>query len=306
MSKISSTFVPKFEYMIYYPELSIQENAAKNGVSIHAVRQYIKNHNIDRRTDEQLRKRSIVTDLTKKGKTLSEICKETGYAPNTVRKYLYSFDIEEYKQHINTEKVSAYNSCDNKHVIRSVSENQNDILRNILTLYVKDNTFDCDLTFSTGIFYQRLEQPKYKFDKFPLSADVAPLEHAYSLPEGSIKSVVIDLPFIVCPTPGDIMVKRRFSAFHSEQELVDTNMEMLKLAHRLLAPNGYLVVKTQDTNYTGRQIWTSFIVQQYARELGFTMEDMFILVATHAIVGKTLIQQKHARKYHSYFFVFRK
>lgn len=292
--------------MIYYPELSIVENAAKNGVSIHAVRQYIKKHKIDRRTDELLRKRAIVTDLRKNGKSLNEIVKITGYSPNTVRKYLHSFDIEEYRQHINIEKVSAFNSCDNQHVIRSVSGNQNDILRNILTLYIKENTFECDLTYSIGIFYQRLEKPKFKFDKFPQSDEVMPLDSAYSLPEGSIKSVVIDLPFIVCPTPGNIMVKERFSAFCSEQELIDTNKEMLKLAYRLLAPNGYLVVKTQDTNHTGRQIWTSFIAQQYARELGFTMEDMFILVATHAIVGKTLIQQKHARKYHSYFFVFRK
>ena len=292
--------------MIYYPELSIVENAAKNGVSIHAVRQYIKLNKIDRRTDEQLRKHAIILDQHKKGKSLSEIVKITGYSPNTIRKYLDHFNLEEFQKRVDRDKVSVINACDNQHVIRSVSGNQNDILRNILTLYIKENTFECDLTYSTGIFYQRLEKPKFKFDKFPLSGDIMPLEGAYSLPEGSIKSVVIDLPFIVCPTPGNIMVKERFSAFRSEQELIDTNKEMLKLAYRLLAPNGYLVVKTQDTNHTGRQIWTSYIVQQYARELGFAMEDLFILLANHAIVGKTLIHQKHARKYHSYFMVYRK
>lgn len=292
--------------MIYYPELSIVENAAKNGVTIHAVRQYIKLNKIDRRTDEQLRKRAIVLMHHKHGKSLREMVQLTGFSPNTIRKYIHSFDIETIRRRVNKDKVSAFNSFDNQHVIRSVSDNQNDILRNILTLYIKENTFDCDLTYSTGIFYQRLDAPKFKFDKFPLSNEVMPLGDAYLLPEGTIKSVVIDLPFIVCSTPGNLMVKRRFGAFLSEQELIDTNREMLKLAYRLLVPNGYLVVKTQDTNHTGRQIWTSFIVQQYARELGFTMEDMFILVANHAIVGKTLIKQKHARKYHSYFFVFRK
>lgn len=307
VSKNSITFVPNFEYMIYYPELSIKENAVKNGVTIHAIRQYIKNHKIDRRTDEQLRKRSIILNQQKNGKTFSEIVRDTGFSPNTVRKYLYNFNVEEYKQSISAEKVSAFNACDNQHVIRSVATNQNDILRNILTLYIKDNTFECDLTYSTGIFYQRLKQPKYKFDKFPLSADVTPLEHAYSLPNGIMNSVVFDLPFIVRPSSNKaLMVDKRFTAFHSIDELIDTNREMLRLSYQLLKKGGYLVIKTQDTNYTGRQIWTSFMVQQFASEIGFSLEDVFILLANHAIVGKTLIQQRHARKYHSYFMVFRK
>ncbi len=306
-SKNSSTFVPNFERMIYYPELTIEENAKKNGVTVHAVRQYIKNNKIDRRTDEQLRKRALVIDQNKKGRTFSDIVKATGFAPNTVRKYLNSFNVEEYRQTINPNKISAYNSCDNQHVIRSVSETQNEILRNILNLYIKENTFECDLTYSTGIFYQRLEQPQYKFDKFPLSEDVMPLERAYLLDNNTLKSVVIDLPFIVRPSSYKaLMVDKRFTAFQSVDELIQTNREMLRLAYDLLKKGGYAVIKTQDTNCTGRQIWTSFLVQQFATELGFKLEDIFILLANHAIVGKTLIQQRHARKYHSYFLVFRK
>lgn len=293
--------------MIYYPELSIEENAVKNGVTIHAIRQHIKNHKIDRRTDEQLRKRALILDLQKNGKTFAEIVRDTGFSPNTVRKYLYNFNLEEYKRTINEDKVSAFNACDNQHVIRSVANNQNDILHNILTLYIKDNTFECDLTFSTGVFYQRLKQPKYKFDKFPLFDDVMPLERAYSLSNGIMNSVVFDLPFTVRPASDKaLMVDKRFTAFHSIEELIDTNREMLRLSYHLLKKGGYLVVKTQDTNYTGRQIWTSFMIQQFASEIGFSLEDVFILLANHAIVGKTLIQQRHARKYHSYFMVFRK
>ena len=293
--------------MIYYPELSIEENAVKNGVTIHAIRQHIKNHKIDRRTDEQLRKRALILDLQKSGKTFAEIVRDTGFSPNTVRKYLYNFNLEEYKRTINEDKVSAFNACDNQHVIRSVANNQNDILHNILTLYIKDNTFECDLTFSTGVFYQRLKQPKYKFDKFPLFDDVMPLERAYSLSNGIMNSVVFDLPFTVRPASDKaLMVDKRFTAFHSIEELIDTNREMLHLSYHLLKKGGYLVVKTQDTNYTGRQIWTSFMIQQFASEIGFSLEDVFILLANHAIVGKTLIQQRHARKYHSYFMVFRR
>ncbi len=293
--------------MIYYPELSIEENAVKNGVTIHAIRQHIKNHKIDRRTDEQLRKRALILNQQKNGKTFAEIVRDTGFSPNTVRKYLYNFNLEEYKRTINEDKVSAFNSCDNQHVIRSVATNQNDILHNILTLYIKDNTFECDLTYSTGVFYQRLRQPKYKYDKFPLFADVMPLGHADSLPDGIMNSIVFDLPFIVRPSSNKaLMVDKRFTAFRSVDELVNTNREMLRLSYRLLKKGGYLVIKTQDTNYTGRQIWTSFMVQQFASEIGFTLEDVFILLANHAIVGKTLIQQRHARKYHSYFMVFRK
>ena len=309
VSKIYTIFVPNFESdMIYFPNLSIEENAKQNGVTMHAVRQYIRRNHIDRRTDEQLRKREIIIELNKKGYSFEEIVKETGFSPNTVRKYLDNFNLDEYKGKINTDKVSAFNSFDNRFVIRSTSYNQDDILHSILDLYIKDLTFECDLTYSQGVFYRRLEQPMYKFDKFPLSEDVMPLEEAYSLPEGKLRSVVIDLPFIVKPSSDkeSITMKDRFGSFNSVEELINTNKEMLRLAHSLLRKGGYLIVKTQDTNYTGNQIWTSFLVQQYASELGFEMEDLFILLTNKAIAGRTLIRQKHARKFHSYFLVFLK
>ena len=50
--------------MTYLPELSIEENATRNNVSVAAVRKYIKIHNIDRRGDELVRRQKKNLGIT--------------------------------------------------------------------------------------------------------------------------------------------------------------------------------------------------------------------------------------------------
>ena len=147
------------------------------------------------------------------------------------------------------------------------------------------------------------------FDKYPQGEDVKPLEQASSLPACSLKSIVIDLPFMVqsCPTPKSqtsIMLDR-FTSFGSIEELYEANRQMLQLAHGLLSPKGILVVKTQDIWKHGKQHWVSLYVINEANRLGFELIDQFILVAKTKLLRKAYT--KHcARKMHSYSLVFRK
>ncbi len=43
-----------------------------------------------------------------------------------------------------------------------------------------------------------------------------------------------------------------------------------------------------------------------ASKLGFINKDLFILLAKNRIIGHNHGNQKHARKFHSYFIVFKK
>ena len=118
----------------------------------------------------------------------------------------------------------------------------------------------------------------------------------------------MDLPFIVKNSEKDAqssMIAQRFNCFYSVEELYQANIDMLNLAYSKLHKGGFLVVKTMDFVYAAKQYWIGYFVQNKAAEKGFILEDIFILISKHKILS-TKGKQHHARKFHSYFFVFKK
>ena len=181
----------------YDPNLSIKENAAMCGVSESAVRKYIRTKGIDRNYDNKVVKKRTILALRKENPTISlaEMSRRLGYSTTTIKKYL---SLDENQSDIDTSKVSTFDITKPSVVIKTVSENQDEILHNILRLYVKKSTFDCDFTYSVGNFYISLNKPLFKFYINPqLEEDVRPLDEAHDISPNSLHSVVVDLPFIV-------------------------------------------------------------------------------------------------------------
>lgn len=299
--------------IIYDPKLSVAENAEKNGVSIAGIRYYIQVNHIDRQGDAKINIINSLKQFLKKhpNATREEAVIGTGLSINTVRKYwIIAKSGQDYPSQIDRKEKAQSYQISKETVIKSIGKNQDKVLTDIIRLYIPSKRFDCDLTYSKGLFYKAIQQPKFKFDKFPLSDDVKPLDEAFSLSNGIFESIVMDLPFIIKSSEKDAqtsIVVDRFQCFYSVNELIETNKTMLSLAYRLLNQNGILVQKVQNTNFSGKQIWTGFLCQQYCQEIGFELIDEFVLE------GKSRLlhypnggEQKHARKYHSYFYVFKK
>lgn len=292
--------------ILYNPQESIKENAARCGVTVYAVRKFIQRQGIDRRYDAQLQKYIAVQKLSKEKPSisLSEMARTLNLSINTVKKYL---DPAQKPSKSNTLKVSKIDTNTRTGNINSVSNNQTEILSNILRLYVHSSTFDCDLTFSKGYFYKQIPLPQNRFDKYPESDDVLPLEQTSTLTDGCFKSVVVDLPFIVGKGKKESsMIGQRFSAFDTIDELYGANDNMLSLSFRILRPKGFLIMKTMDCFNAGKQQWISFYVQKKAAEIGFNLVDTFILISSTKLFTNQGLVQHHARKFHSYFFVFQK
>ncbi len=292
----------------YDPNLSVKENAVKCGVSEAAIRKYIKVNNIDRRLDAKIALSRKINDFAKKhpNMTLNEMSKLLGVSINTIKKYL-QMDLKQ--SDFDTSKVSKFDLSKKSQIIKSVSDNQTEILLNILQLFVKTETFDCDLTYSIGVFYRKIKSPLLKFDKFPQLEEVRPLEEAYLMDESSLNSIVIDLPFLIRDSSKDnfsSMIEERFNAFKTYSELCKTNVDMLNLAFNKLKDRGFLIMKTMDVCFAGTQHWISHFVLNEAFKIGFQLEDTFILVSKTKILSNIGKVQHHARKYHSYFFVFQK
>ena len=285
--------------IVYNPQLTIDENAKRNNVSSSTMRLWIKKRNIDRRGDNIAILHRKIHKLHAQGKTIKEICKATNVTPPTVYKYLNSYKIE------NTSNKNSALGITNENIIKSVSNNQTEILKWILQLYVQNGVFECDITYSKGLFYKNIQPPLYKYDKYPQLDGVMPLEALNSV-VSTYKSVVMDLPFIIHSDSSSLQMVERFNCFSSYDELCGTYRTMLQLAHRILRTKGVFIVKCMDINEHGTQRWVSNEVLNWSDILGFQHIDTFILTATDKITYIRGTQQHCARKYHSYFFVFRK
>lgn len=293
--------------IVYNPLLSIEDNARRNKVSASTIRKYIKDNGIDRRFDEQKVKFMKVKELQKSNPLIkiTEIQKKLGYSFYTIKKYM---NIDEINWNPRKGKLSSFDLSKANNLIKSVSDSQDEILKGILKLYVSKAIFDCDLTYSKGVFYKSIPKPQYIYDKFPASNEVQSLNEAYKLNDGIFESIVIDLPFLVKSGKGteNSIVCQRFNYFRTIEELYKTNEDMMKLAFRLLFPKGILTMKTMDVNTNGKQYWIGNYVQNLACQIGFELIDTFILISRTKLLSPTGIQQHSARKWHSYFFVFKK
>ena len=293
--------------IVYNPLQSIEDNAKQNKVSTSTIRKYIKDNGIDRRFDEQKAKFMKVKELQKSNPsiTIAEIQKQLGYSFYTVKKYM---TIDETNWNPRNGKFSSFDLSKADNLVKSVSDSQDEILKGILKLYIKKDRFDCDLTFSKGVFYKNIPIPYYIYDKYPLSNEVQSLDIAFKLEDGSFDSIVLDLPFLVKDGKGadTSIVCQRFNHYRTIEELYQTNESMMKLAFRLLSSKGLLIMKTMDVNANGKQYWIGNYVQNIAREIGFELVDTFILLSRTKILATKGTQQHCARKWHSYFFVFRK
>ncbi len=200
-------------------------------------------------------------------------------------------------------------------IIKSISFSNHEIIKNIMILYNID-CFDLDCTYSIGVFWKKLPQPKYKTDLYPKFPDVIEAS-SESLPfeNESMNSIMFDPPFVIAGKTykenkeGSSKIAKRFEAYENFNDLKKHYYQTLKECYRLLKKNGILVFKTQDIVSSGKNHFTHVLVMNMALSIGFYPKDLFILLSKSRLnsfnKGKWK-KQEHARKYHSYFWVFQK
>lgn len=204
----------------------------------------------------------------------------------------------------------------NNTLIKTISYDQSEIIKWILQLHVPNHKIDCDPTYSKGNFYNNtgVTPPKYKFDIFPQSKDVE-YGDSRKLPLGneSIECMMFDPPFLA--TTGKSLktdddsnkINKRFGVYPSEKELHQFYIDSMKEAYRVLKDNGILIFKCQDKISSGKQYMSHCFIYNEAVKIGFYPKDLFVLLAKNRLIADWQTKnQKNARKFHSYFWVFDK
>lgn len=201
-------------------------------------------------------------------------------------------------------------------MIKSISYDQSEIIKNILTLHVKNKKIDCDPTYSIGNFYKNtgIEDPAYKYDINPQVAGVE-LGDSRNLPleDSSIECIIFDPPFLA--TTGKSLyenhenniINKRFGVYTSEKELHQFYVDSLKESYRILKDKGIMIFKCQDKISSGKQYMSHVFIMNEAVKIGFYPKDLFVLLAKNRLIADWQVKnQKNARKFHSYFWVFEK
>lgn len=202
-------------------------------------------------------------------------------------------------------------------IIKSINNNQQEIINDILYLHNNGNPIDLDVTYSKGVFYKNgvVKEPIYKTDKYPQTEDTIQAEST-NLPfeNEQFNCIMFDPPFMVGGKTykenkeGSSIILKRFSIYHSYDELKDHYYNTLKELYRVLKQGGIVIMKLQNTISSGKQHMTHFFTVKSAIELGYYVQDEFILESKSKMTsfGGRWKKQQHAMKYHSYFLVLRK
>jgi len=198
--------------------------------------------------------------------------------------------------------------------VRSVYSSNHDVIKNIMELY-KIEQFDLDCTYSRGLFWKDLTPPRIKTDLVPVTEDTIQAD-SEDLPfeDGEMKSIMYDPPFVISGKmykenkEGSSVIAKRFEGYTTYEKLTKNYFESLKELYRITDKGGFVIMKCQDTVSGGKNHFTHAMVMQMALKIGFYPRDLFILLAKMRInsFGGKWNKQHHARKYHSYYWVFEK
>lgn len=198
--------------------------------------------------------------------------------------------------------------------VRSVYNSNYEVISNIMSLY-KIDQFDLDCTYSRGLFWKNLPEPKIKTDLVPVTTDTVQADSEH-LPfdDDCMNSIMYDPPFVISGKSykenkeGSSVIAKRFDGYTTYEKLTTNYYNTLGELNRVCTKGGIVVMKTQDTVSGGKNHFTHVMAMTMAMKVGFYPRDLFILLAKMRInsFGGKWNKQEHARKYHSYFWVFEK
>lgn len=189
--------------------------------------------------------------------------------------------------------------------------NNADLISEVVSLYAADDSKVADLTYGKGVFWRKTphldvtgsdiitvpERP-YDFRDTPYQ-------------DGSFDIAVLDPPYI--HSPGKHQTDSRYQNAATTKGMLwaDLRRELyipgMREAMRIVKPQGGQIwVKCKDQVQSGMHRWCHAELLHDALELGLYPRDLFILMAKSRTSNNRWSVQHHARKPHSFLWVFQR
>lgn len=217
-------------------------------------------------------------------------------------------------------------------------DNNDEVFKDILSIYVPHNSKIADVTFGQGVFWNKVDTSLYRLFPSDLYLKQSILTKYRSLnpisgidcrhlpyQDESFNALVLDPPYMESfyrrnkEQIGGIGTHDSFRQAYSSGQCLEVSttakyhdavteiyIQAGNEARRVLMKDGILIVKCQDEVSANRQRLTHVEIISAYEEMGFTTEDIFIVMRTNKPGVSRVKEQTHARKNHSYFLIFRK
>jgi len=192
--------------------------------------------------------------------------------------------------------------------ILSVFQKDEDVIQALSDIHLKGKWFDLDCTFSKGVFYKNIQEPKIKSDLLPVAEDIikADSKDLYFLENNKINSIIFDPPFLFRDRKAinNDKICKRFSYFKTFEDLIIMYEDSLKEFYRILNKGGYVFFKCQDMT-DGKFYCTHNKIINIAERIGFELKDIAIKYNKNKL-QRDAKQQNCVAKVHSYWLVLKK
>lgn len=244
------------------------------------------------------------------------------------------------KPKVKKKKTNRVNSgkATNDLIYSCYQDNNNAVFPRILDIYIPKGSKIADVTYSKGVFWRNVDKSQY--DLFPSDLRKSGLPKYVELgvdsrklpyEDSSFDALVFDPPYMHTPGGTAHNGHQNFEDYYAnnveqskevlEEIWKDTNGTPPKYheavldlyfrsgreAYRVLKKKGIYIVKCQDEVCANKQRFTHIEITNELEKYGFIGEDLFVVMRNNKPgVSRLKGKQKHARKNHSYFMVYRK
>lgn len=195
-------------------------------------------------------------------------------------------------------------------VYTSYTGNNDILFEQVAKLYLRDGMKIADVTWGKGVFWKLINLSRFDFHKSDLiTCPDTPYDFT-NLPykDEDFDTVVFDPPY--AHNPGKMMVDANYKNAETtkgfyHKDIINLYRRGMVEAVRILKSGGLLLVKCRDEIESSVQKRSHIEIWQIGLDLGLVDEELFVM--TQKTFPKIqFLPQKHARKNHSFLWVFSK
>jgi hypothetical protein len=191
-----------------------------------------------------------------------------------------------------------------------------DVFPHVLELYVPRGSKVADVTYGRGTFWKQVDRKGYRVVASDLTTGVDCRKLPYK--DGTVDCVVLDPPYMHTPGGTAHVEHQNFEQYYQNngagnstgakyhEAVLELYFGASRDAWRVLKNGGILILKCQDEVCACKQRLTHVEIINELTPALFVVEDLFVLLRQNKPGVSRILKQRHARKNHSYFLVFRK
>lgn len=223
---------------------------------------------------------------------------------------------ENSRRNRKSDRKSPAGVATNKLIFSAQQGDNSDLFPQILSLYLPKGSKVADVTYGKGVFWQKVDKSQYHLFNTDLKTGIDCRSLPY--PNESMDCVVLDPPYMHTPGGTAHVSHQNYEDYYGNNQtgnkttkkyheaVLDLYFKAGDEAWRVLRKGGIFILKCQDEVCACKQRLTHVeLIHQFTAKK-FIVEDLFILVRQNKPGVSRILAQRHARKNHSYFLVFRK